>query len=145
MIRGLIRLALIVVVLVAAAFFLFGYWTGDNQTTPAPATGGTRETSPPLDTKTARERGAELGEKAAQAANVVSESIEEGRLTAKIKAKMVLDDLVKARTIDVTTSGTTVTVSGTVQSQQERERAVQLAKETEGVTRVVDQLVVRQP
>jgi osmotically-inducible protein OsmY len=56
---------------------------------------------------------------------------------------MVLDDLVKARSIDVTTEGTTVTVAGTVHSQQERERALALAKETAGVTKVVDALVIR--
>jgi osmotically-inducible protein OsmY len=56
---------------------------------------------------------------------------------------MVLDDLVKARSIDVTTTGTTVTLSGTVHSEPERQRAVSLAKETEGVTRVIDQLEVR--
>jgi len=72
-------------------------------------------------------------------------SLDEGRLTAKIKAKMVLDDLVKARTIDVTTTGSTVTLSGTVNSRAERERAVALAKETEGVRQVTDRLVVRQP
>lgn len=69
--------------------------------------------------------------------------IAEGSLTAKIKAKMVLDDLVKARTINVTTDGTTVTLAGTVHSQQERDRAVALARETDGVTRVVDQLTIR--
>jgi hyperosmotically inducible protein len=56
---------------------------------------------------------------------------------------MALDDLVKARTIDVTTAGTTVTLAGSVESKAERERAVSLARETEGVTRVVDQLQMR--
>jgi osmotically-inducible protein OsmY len=140
MFRGLIRLMLIVVVVVAGAFFLFGYWTGGSLQT-APAATGVR--TPDIDTAAARERGAEIGEKAAVAAVRVGESLEEGSLTAKIKAKMVLDELVKARTINVTTTGTTVTLTGTVQSEQERTRAVALARETEGVTRVVDQLVVR--
>jgi hyperosmotically inducible protein len=61
-------------------------------------------------------------------------------LTAKIKSKMALDDSVKARNINVDTNGTVVTVTGTVQSDQERERAVRLAKETAGVTQVVDRL-----
>ena len=140
MIRGLIRLMLVVVVLVAAAFFLFGYWSN----------GGFREVSvtdiktPEIDTAAARQRGAEIGEKAAMAAAKAGEALEEGSLTAKIKAKMVLDDLVKARTINVTTTGTTVTLSGTVHSERERQRAVLLASETEGVAKVVDQLVVGQ-
>ena len=143
MVRALIKVVLIGMVVVAGAFYLFGYWTGGSfRATPAPAAS---ETSRSVDTRAARERGAEIGEKVAIAAASVSESIEEGRLTAKIKAKMVLDDLVKARTINVTTTGSTVSLSGTVRSAQERQRAVQLARETEGVTQVIDQLVIREP
>jgi osmotically-inducible protein OsmY len=137
MIRGLIRLMLVAVVLVAAAFFLFGYWSGGSFQ-GAPAVTGIK--TPQIDTTKAREAGAEIGAKAAVAASRLGASIEEGSLTAKIKGKMVLDDLVKARTINVTTEGTTVTLRGTVQSRQERDRAVALARETEGVTRVIDQL-----
>jgi hyperosmotically inducible protein len=137
-------MVLIAMVVVAVAFFLFGYWSGGSLGTfrPAPATAVTG-TSGSIDTSVARERGAEIGEKAAKAANSVSESLDEGKLTAKITAKMVLDDVVKARTINVTTNGTTVTLTGTVHSAQERQRAVQLAKETEGVTQVVDRLTIQ--
>ncbi len=55
-------------------------------------------------------------------------------MTTKIMAKMALDDLVKARTIDVTTDGPIVTLSGRVHSEAERDRAVRIARETEGVT-----------
>ena len=140
MFRGLIRLVLVALVVVAAAFFLFGYWSS-GRFGAAPSV--TEIKTPSIDTAAARETGAAIGEKTAVAASRVSASLEEGSLTAKIKAKMVLDDLVKARTIDVTTDGTTVTLNGTVHSPQERDRAVMLAKETNGVTRVVDQLAVR--
>ena len=43
----------------------------------------------------------------------------------------------------MTTEGTTVTLAGTVHTSQERDRALALARETNGVTKVVDQLVVR--
>jgi osmotically-inducible protein OsmY len=56
---------------------------------------------------------------------------------------MALDDTVKALDIDVDTNGTTVTVSGVVGSEAQRQKALQLARETEGVTQVVDQLRVR--
>jgi osmotically-inducible protein OsmY len=49
---------------------------------------------------------------------------------------------VRARTIDVSTTDHVVTVSGTVRSQGEHDRAVELARETNGVTRVVDHLTV---
>ena len=131
---------LVLLVVVAALFFLFGYWTGGTFRR-APVV--TEIKTPQIDASEMRARGAEIRDKAAVAAVRVGDTLQEGSLTAKIKAKMVLDDLVKARTIDVTTTGTTVTLSGTVHSEKERERAVALARETEGVTRVVDHLVVR--
>ena len=140
MFRGLIRLVLVALVVVAAAFFLVGYWSG-GRFEAGPAVTGIK--TPSIDTTAARETGAAIGEKTAVAASRVSASLEEGSLTAKIKAKMVLDDLVKARAINVTTEGTTVTLTGTVHSQQERERSLALAKETEGVTSVVDRLTVK--
>jgi hyperosmotically inducible protein len=61
-----------------------------------------------------------------------------------IKAKMALDDAVKARGITVTTRGTTVTLSGVVESKAEHDRAMALARETEGVTQVIDDLKMLQ-
>jgi hyperosmotically inducible protein len=66
----------------------------------------------------------------------------EASLSAKIKAKMALDDRVRAASIDVDTDGSVVTLSGRVSSSDERERALRLAKETEGVSSVIDQLTV---
>jgi len=56
---------------------------------------------------------------------------------------MALDDTVKALSIDVDTNGSVVTLTGAVHSETERAKAVQLARETEGVTTVNDRLVVR--
>jgi hyperosmotically inducible protein len=147
MVSGLIKTVLIALVVVAAAFFMFGYWSGGSlgsfRTAPAPAATGTSGSS--IDTSAARERGAEIGEKTAKAANTIGKTLDEGALTTKITAKMVLDDLVKARTINVTTNGSTVTLTGTVHSAQERQRAVQLARETDGVAQVIDHLTIREP
>jgi osmotically-inducible protein OsmY len=55
---------------------------------------------------------------------------------------MALDELVQARTIDVTTTRGVVTLTGAVRSAAEHDRAVQLARETAGVTQVVDKLTV---
>ena len=73
----------------------------------------------------------------------MQQTLTEASLTGKIKAKMALDDSVKARTIDVTTSGSTVTLTGSINSAEERERAVSLARETDGITAVVDRLELR--
>ena len=55
---------------------------------------------------------------------------------------MALDDSVKAANIDIDTAGSVVTLSGRVGGDDERRRAVQLARETDGVSSVVDHLVV---
>jgi hyperosmotically inducible protein len=56
---------------------------------------------------------------------------------------MALDDTVKALNIDVDTNGGEVTLSGTVNSAAERDKALQLARDTAGVTSVRDRLVIR--
>ena len=101
------------------------------------------ETTRAIDVDAARQRGAELGEKAAVATAKVQETIDEAGITGKIKAKLALDDYVKARSINVTTNGTVVTLAGQVHSASERQRAVTIATETAGVSRVVDRLEIR--
>lgn len=138
MIRALLKLVLVVVILAAGAAFFLGYKLSDDGVeTPVSAT------TPAVDTARARETGARIGETVATGAAKAEQALTQGSLTAKIKAKMALDDTVKALTIDVDTNGSVVTVSGTVNSATERTRALQLARETEGVTSVVDRLVVR--
>jgi hyperosmotically inducible protein len=141
MFRALLRLVIVLVLVVAAAAFFLGWWGSnriDGRDPGAPAVG----TAGRVDTQKAKEVGAEVGAKTAEAANRAGAVLNEGALTAKIKSKMALDDLVRARTIDVTTSGQVVTLSGTVASEAERTRAVQLARETAGVSQVVDRLTV---
>ena len=140
MIRGLLKLVIVLVVLVGAGAFFLGWWgSGRARTVDSPPAIGTAGR---VDTQKAREVGADVGAKTAAAANKAGEALSEGALTAKIKSKMTLDDLVQARTIDVTTNGQVVTVSGTVRSAAERDRAIQLARETAGVTQVIDRLTV---
>lgn len=55
---------------------------------------------------------------------------------------MALDDLVNAGAISVETTGTVVTLTGRVRSTAERDGAVRLAQETEGVTKVIDKLQI---
>jgi hyperosmotically inducible protein len=132
-------LLILFVVLVAA----FVYWYARPtpaavSSSPAVGTSGTLQ----QDEDRAREKGREVGGKIAAGAERVKESIDEAALTTKIKAKMTLDDSVKGRSIDVSTNGSTVTLSGTVRSAAEHDRAVSLARETNGVTRVIDHLIV---
>ena len=145
MIRALLRLVVLVIVVVGIATFFFGYRWGtdgpgraDIADRPAATTGE----GGPIDTTRAREAGAEGGEKFAEGANEAQRAAVNATLTAKIKAKMALDDSVKAADIDVDTAGSVVTLSGRVAGESERAKAVQLARDTEGVTSVVDRLVV---
>jgi osmotically-inducible protein OsmY len=141
MFRALLRLVLIVVVIAAAAAFFMGYRIGDHRNVgPSERPVATTGTSPAVDTSKARQTGAEIGEKVAVGANRAEHALADGALTAKIKSKMALDDVVQARSIDVSTTNHVVTLSGTVRSSAEHDRAVQLAKQTDGVTRVVDRL-----
>jgi hyperosmotically inducible protein len=133
-----IRTVLLLVLLLVVGMLAYNYGSRYGWTLQPPSTFGG------IDATKARSKGTEMAQKAAAtaktAADRTEEAVGEAALTAKIKSKMALDDSVKARNINVDTNGTVVTVTGTVQSDQERERAVRLAKETAGVTQVVDRL-----
>ena len=135
MIRTMMKLVLVVIVIVGLAFLL-GRWSSGSKIVP----GSPVHAAGPVDTSKAREAGAKVGEATAKAANEAQEALANGATTAKIKSKMVLDDLVKARNINVDTNGSVVTLTGVVGSEAERQRALQLAKQTEGVTSVIDHL-----
>jgi osmotically-inducible protein OsmY len=63
-------------------------------------------------------------------------------ITSAVKSKMAADDTVKAYRIDVDTKDRVVTLSGAVDTPQARERAVEIARGTEGVQDVVDRLTI---
>ena len=138
MIRTMLKLVLVVIVIVGLAFLL-GRWSSGSKLVPDSPV----HAAGPVDTSKAREAGAKVGEATAKAANQAAEALANGAITAKIKSKMILDDLVKARNIDVDTNGSVVTLTGVVGSEAERQRALQLAKQTEGVTSVIDHLRVQ--
>ena len=62
--------------------------------------------------------------------------VDDSAITAKVKASMVRDDLVKARNIDVDTKRGVVTLTGNVSSGAEREQAIRVARKIEGVRNV---------
>ena len=148
MFRALLRLVLLIVVLVAVGAFFLGWWGGRvrNADEPRDVVGTTGvDTSRAREVgDRAREVGSDVAQKTAVAAGEARRALAEGGLTAKIKAKMALDDSVKALDLDVDTAGTVVTISGVVSTEAERTRALQLARETEGVTQVVDRIQIKQ-
>ena len=96
---------------------------------------------------TVREARAEVKEHASvgvhTAVNRAEDAVSSAALTPKIKAKMALDDLVKASDINVDTDGSLVTLTGTVASKNEQRRALRIATETAGVTKVVNHIKIR--
>ena len=75
-------------------------------------------------------------------ADEAGDKVNEAWITAKIQAKYFGDADVKGRNIDVETSNGVVTLSGQVESEQAHQRALAIARETDGVTRVEDRLSV---
>jgi hypothetical protein len=143
MVRGLLRLILIIVVIVGVGAFFFGYrWARPRPVVVEDRPVGTTGPVHDIDTSRAREAGAAIGETVAVGANEAQRALSAAGLTAKIKSKMALDDAIDAASIDVDTDGSVVTLTGRVDSQAEKARALQLARETQGVTSVVDRLRV---
>ena len=64
-------------------------------------------------------------------------------ISSKVKAKFAADDVVKASQIEVETRNGVVTLTGNVDSEEARDRALALAKETAGVVKVVDMISAR--
>jgi hypothetical protein len=63
-------------------------------------------------------------------------------ITTAVKTRLAADETVKAYQVDVDTREGVVTLNGTVPTAAARERAMQLARETDGVRGVVDNLRV---
>lgn len=82
-----------------------------------------------------------LGILAAVAFSVACAQTDAG-ITGKVKSKLAADDTVKAYQIDVDTKDKVVTLSGNVDSQAAKDQAVALARGTEGVADVVDNITV---
>jgi osmotically-inducible protein OsmY len=140
MIRALLRVVLVLIIVAAAAAFFFGYRFGDR---PGASEDVTGTSGAQVDVDRARDAGAKVGATVAEGANQVQRAAENAALTGKIKSKMALDDTIEARNIDVDTMDGVVTLTGSVRDAQGRDRALQLARETDGVVSVVDRLTIR--
>ena len=63
-------------------------------------------------------------------------------ITTAVKSKLAADDMVKAYQVDVDTANKVVTLSGDVETAAQKEHAVMIARNTDGVADVIDQLRV---
>jgi hyperosmotically inducible protein len=76
-------------------------------------------------------------------ASATGEAITDDWITTKVKTKFLDEALLKGSDINVDTNDHVVTLKGTVGSSAASERAAVIAGSTEGVTRVLNQLVVK--
>lgn len=73
----------------------------------------------------------------------VGSYIDDATLTTRVKGKFAEDPTVSAMTISVETLNGTVQLAGFAKSSEEKMRAEQLARNTSGVQRVRNDIVVR--
>jgi len=86
----------------------------------------------------AREAGQQLQQGARDLGQKVGPALSDAAITASIKAKLLADSDLKGTSIDVTTDGGEVTLSGRAATPGQKAKAEKVAVETTGVRRVVN-------
>lgn len=71
------------------------------------------------------------------------EYIDNTAITAKVKAALASDKLVRARDVKVESFRGTVQLSGFVDNEEQKQRAESIARETAGVKDVTNNLIVK--
>jgi len=84
-----------------------------------------------------------VGATVSNAADKTAVVADDAAITAKVKAAILAEPGLKSLQINVDTNSATVTLSGSVDNVDLRERAKQIASATTGVKGVVDQLTVK--
>lgn len=78
-----------------------------------------------------------------QATDKAAVAADDSAITAKVKAAILAEPGLKSLQISVDTKNGTVTLTGTVDNSEMREKAKQVASSTDGVKGVIDQLTVK--
>lgn len=82
--------------------------------------------------------GSAIREKAVEA----GKAVDDASLTAKVKSALIAEPNLKSMTINVDSMAGVVTLKGTTDSQENRQKAAQIASTVEGVRDVKNELVV---
>jgi len=90
-----------------------------------------------------KEIAGDIADKSKDVVSKTGEAITDGWIETKVSAKFADETLLKDSRINVDTKDHVVTLKGTVGSDAAKARAAAIARGTEGVVRVVDQLVVK--
>src|SRR5215470_17704388 len=75
-------------------------------------------------------------------ANCERRSAADSAITAIVKSKLAVDNETSSANINVDTKGGVVTLTGVVMTQANKEQAERIARNTEGVTRVINNVTV---
>jgi len=113
-----------------AGMALFGAGCGNNST-PADRNASNATTPPATSSTTAPERTASA-----------KGAINDAAITGKVKAAVMAEPGIRSLKIDVDTRDGVVTLNGKIDSQEHKDRAMQVAQSVEGVKSVVDNLMV---
>lgn len=112
----------------------------------APAQDVTPKTKTESKTHAAKTKGPKGGgktEKTKGSASGASESVTDSWITMKIKTDVSSDSTLKDSDVTIATKTGIVTLKGTVASEAAKARAEEIARKTQGVTKVVDDLSVK--
>jgi len=83
------------------------------------------------------------GDKMATSTEKAGDKIDDAALTTKVKTALMAEPGLRSLEINVDTRDNIVTLNGTVDSQEKKQRAMQIAQKVEGVKSVSDNLVVK--
>jgi osmotically-inducible protein OsmY len=109
-----------------------------NMSTPAAAT-------PTATPKYTEEQAREERARAKENKETIGDTLDDAWIHTKIVAKLIANSKTPERKINVDVVNNVVTLRGTVDTAEEKAAAEQTAKETEGVTKVINQLKVAAP
>lgn len=74
----------------------------------------------------------------------VGVKIDDGVITAKVKAALISDPIIESADISVVTRDGEVQLSGFVENQAQIDRAIEVAQEVEGVKNILDEMSIKQ-
>jgi hyperosmotically inducible protein len=83
-----------------------------------------------------------LADRAKRGMRRTGDAIDDGWITTKVKWFLTGDSLLKGSNISVETKDRVVVLTGTVKTETGRKRAIALANDTDGVSKVVDHLTI---
>jgi hyperosmotically inducible periplasmic protein len=111
--------------------------------TTSPSTGSAQPSATDRIADKASDATNKMADKASETTNKVAAAADDMATTTKVKTALLAEPGLKSLEISVDTKDGTVTLSGKVDSADQRDRAKQIAQSTGGVKGVIDNLPVK--